>query len=99
MYQGETITTTITGFPIPTSEIAELYITFRNNSKILLEKTLNNCLVLDGIVQFEITQQESLSFCVGKIERKVVVVAKDGTRFESCPSFIICEPTSKKEVL
>lgn len=99
MYQGETITTTITGFPIPTSEIAELYIFFRNGAKTILKKTLADCAVSEGLVMFSISQEESLSLCTGKIARTVVVITKDGTRMESCPSYIICTPTVKDEVL
>ena len=47
MYQGETITTTISGFPVPVSEIANLYIIFRSSTKILIEKTFADCIV-DG---------------------------------------------------
>lgn len=99
MYQGETITTTITGFPVPVSEIAELYIVFKNNAKVLLEKTLADCTISEESVEFHLSQEESLSLCLGKIERTVIVVTSDGTRFESCPSYIICTPTEKKEVL
>lgn len=101
MYQGETITTTITGFPVPISEIKELKIIFRNNMKTLLEKTLVDCTVSEtgDSLSFELSQLESLSLCVGKIERTVIVVTKDGTRMESCPSYILCTPTAKEEVL
>lgn len=101
MYQGETITTTITGFPFPISEIKELKIVFRNNMKTLLEKTLADCTVSEtgDSLSFELSQLESLSLCVGKIERTVIVVTRDGTRMESCPSHILCMPTVKEEVL
>ena len=101
MYQGETITTTITGFPVPISEIKELKIIFRNNMKTLLEKTLADCTVSEtgDSLSFELSQLESLSLCVGKIERTVIVVTKDGTRMESCPSYTLCTPTAKEEVL
>lgn len=99
MYQGETITTTITGFPIPVSEIKDLKIVFKNNAKVLLEKTLADCTVSEESVIFELSQEESLSLCMGKISRTVVVVTKDGTRMESCPSYILCTPTVKEEVL
>lgn len=99
MYQGETITTTITGFPVPVSEIAELRIVFKNNAKVLLEKTLADCTISEESVEFHLSQEESLSLCVGKIERSVIVVTLDGTRFESCPSYIICTPTVRNEVI
>lgn len=101
MYQGETITTTISGFPIPISEINDLKIVFKNNEKVLLEKTLEDCSVSEtgDSLSFDLTQEESLSLCVGKISRTVVIVTNDGSRMESCPSYILCTPTSKEEVL
>ena len=99
MYQGETIKTTITGFPIPTSEIQNLYIIFKNNLRVVLEKTLKDCVVLDDSIEFKLTQEESLSLSKGVINRSVVVITKDGSRFESCPSPFTCGETVKKEVL
>lgn len=99
MYQGETITTTITGFPIPVSEIKDLRVIFKNNFKTLLEKTFADCRVVDESVEFTISQEESLSLSAGKIARSVIVITKDGSRLESCPSYIICEPTARNEVL
>lgn len=101
MYQGETIETTVSGFPVPISEIKDLKIFFKNNAKILLEKTLQDCVVseTDDSLTFKLSQEESLSLCTGKIERTVIMVTKDGSRFESCPSYIMCTKTSKGEVL
>lgn len=101
MHQGETITTTVTGFPIPVSEIKDLTIVFKNNAKVLLEKTLQDCTVseTDDSVTFELSQEESLSLCIGKIERTAIIVSRDGTRFESCPSYFCCYPTERNEVI
>lgn len=99
MYQGETITTTITGFPIPVADIANLYIVFKNQFKTLLEKTLKDCEVSEETVSFTLTQEESLALSRGIISRSVIVITKDGSRFESCPSPFACGPTAKKEVL
>lgn len=99
MYQGETIKTIITGFPIPVSEIKELRITFSNNARVLLEKTLADCQISSDTVSFELSQEESLSLCIGKISRKVIIIAKDGSRMESRPSYIICGPTDRGEVI
>ena len=60
MYQGETITTTIIGFPVPVSEIKSLYIVFKNKFRVLLEKTLDDCTILEDGVQFRLSQAESL---------------------------------------
>lgn len=99
MYQGETITTTISGFPFSVSEIKDLKIFFKNNAKVLLEKTFADCTISEESVIFTLTQEESLSLCTGKIARTVVVITKGGSRLESCPSYIICDSTVKKEVL
>lgn len=99
MYQGETITTTITGLPIPVSEIANLYIIFRNQSRTLLEKTLADCTVTGETIEFRMTQAESLSLGRGQITRSIIVITKDGSRFESCPSSFFCAPSAKNEVL
>lgn len=101
MYQGETITTTVTGFPIPISSIRELKIIFKNNTRKLLEKSLSDCTVLedDRSLEFTLSQEESLSLCIGKIARTVIAVTTDGKRFESRPSYITCMPTTKEEVL
>lgn len=101
MYQGETIETTITGFPVSISEIKDLRILFTSGTKTLLEKTLPDCKVSESndSVSFKLSQAESLSLCVGKIKRSVIVITKDGSRFESCPSYIICDRTAKDEVL
>lgn len=99
MYQGETITTTIKGFPIPVSSIRDLRILFSNNGRVLLEKTLADCTVSDETVSFELTQQESLSLCTGKIFRSVIIITQDGKRMESRPSPFTCNMTLKSEVL
>lgn len=101
MYQGETVTTKITGFPIPISTIRDLRIVFKNGFKILLEKKLSDCKVLDDdySVEFELSQEESLSLCTGKIDRSVVIVTKDGSRMESEPSPIVCSETVRDGVM
>lgn len=99
MYQGETITTTVTDLPVPISEIVNVYIVFKNNSKILIEKTLNDCTVTDDTITCRLTQEESLSLPTGNIERSIIVITKDGSRFESDPCTIPCGKTVKSEVL
>lgn len=99
MYRGETIETVITGFPIPVSEIKSLYITFKKSGKAILEKTLADCTVTGENVSFGLTQEESLLLEEGTISRSVIVISKDGKRFESAPSAFSCKETSKDEVL
>lgn len=99
MYQGETITTTVSGFPIPVSQIEKIYIVFRNSFKTLLEKTLEDCTVDGETLIFRLSQQESLLLGSGDIVRSAVIITKDGTRLESCPSAFKCGRTTKNEVL
>lgn len=99
MYQGETITTTISDLQVPVSEIANIYIIFRNKSRIFLEKTLKDCTISGETIEFRLTQEESLSLPQGKIERSIIVITKDGSRFESDPCSILCGRTAKSEVL
>lgn len=99
MYQGETITTTITGLPVPVSEIRSLYIVFKNQSRTLIEKTLEDCKVFEETIKVTLTQEESLSLPIGNIKRSVIVITKDGSRFESDPCTIAVGRTVKSEVL
>lgn len=99
MYQGETITVTITGFPIPISDIKNIYIVFRNDFKTLIEKTLSDCTVDGASLSFRLSQEESLLLSQGPVQRSAIIITRDGSRFESCPSPFICNTTAKKEVL
>lgn len=99
MYQGETITTVLDNLPVPISEIANVYIIFKNRSKNLLEKTLKDCTITETSIEYRLTQEESLSLVHGKIERSVIVITKDGARFESDPCSFLCGKTVKNEVL
>lgn len=99
MYQGETITTIIKDLPIPVADIANLYLLFKNRSGVLLEKTLKDCKVSGETLEFRLTQEETLTFPIGKIYRSLIVITKDGSRFEYDPSEIECGETAKSEVL
>lgn len=109
MYQGETITTEIHCLPVPASEIKDLRIIFKNYSRTILEKTLDDCHIttesVEGtdetreIISVRLTQEETLRFPVGSIQRSVIVVTKDGSRFELDPCTMQCGATAKKEVL
>lgn len=101
MYQGETITTVISDLPIPVSEIQSLYIVFKHHSLTLLEKTLADCTVDEEsqTISCRLTQEESLSFPKGQIRRSIIVITKDGSRFETDPISLECGKTVKDEVL
>lgn len=99
MFQGETITVTVTGFPIPISDIKSIYIVFRNEFKTLIEKTLADCEINGASLVFKLSQAESLLLSQGPIYRSAIIITQDGSRFESCPSPFLCNQTAKKEVL
>lgn len=101
MYQGETITTVITNFPIPISEMDELYIIFKRGCSTILEKSLKDCSIdeEEQSVTFTLTQEESLSLQQGTINRSVILITKDGSRIESASSPFSCYKTAKNEVL
>lgn len=99
MYQGETITTTISNFPIPISDIKELFIVFRSGSRVLLEKNLQDCSISGETVSFKLSQEESLMLSEGPIYRSAIIISNDGSRFESCPSIMNCRKTTKDEVI
>lgn len=92
---------TMSGFPIPIANIKSLYIVFKNRlGRILLEKTLSDCTMgEDETISFSLSQEESLRLTNGEIIRSAIVIANDGSRFESCPSPFMCAQTAKGEVL
>lgn len=99
MYQGETITITMSGFPVPVSDIENLYIIFKTSSKVLLEKTLSDCTIDGETISFKFSQEDSLRFPPGPMTRSLIIVTHDGSRFESIPSAFECLSTAKQEVL
>ena len=99
MYQGDTITTTVDNLPVPVSEIANVYIIFKDHDRILIEKTLKDCVVSEETISNRLTQEESLFLPEGTIDRTIIVITKDGSRFETDPCPILCGKTAKSEVL
>lgn len=104
MIQGETITTTIKGFPFELSEISKLYIVFARSGRSgnpLVQKELQDCTVDTeaGEISFKLSQEESLSLAVGEVTRSIVVLTADGSRFESIPSPFNVLKTVKNEVI
>lgn len=99
MYQGETITTVIDNLPVPVVDVANVYIIFKDHAKVLIEKTLKDCIITGETIELRLTQEESLSLPQGKIDRSIIVITKDGSRFETDPCPILCGKTVKNEVL
>lgn len=99
MYQGETITIRVGPFPVSLSEIENVHILFKSNSKIILEKTSIDCTVVGEVLECKLSQEETLTFPTGTIKQSTIVITKDGSRFESDPCNITCGKTAKNEVL
>lgn len=101
MHLGETVTTTISCLPVPVTNIKSLYVVFKYGNRTILEKTLDDCTLNedDNTISFKLNQNESLSLQIGVVKRSLVIITKDGTRLESCPSEFSVQPTVKDEVL
>lgn len=82
MYQGETITTAISNLPVSVSDIKSIHIVFHTITKTLLEKTTEDCRVDGETIECTLTQEESLLLGCGPVTRTVIVVTRDGARFE-----------------
>lgn len=99
MYQGETITVTITGFPISLYETKSIYVVFRNKRKEICLEITDVTIVDDATCEFKLTQEESLLLDAGIINRSVIIVMPDGSRMESIPSAFKVDTTAKDVVL
>jgi len=99
MYRGETITTAISDLPVSVYDIKSLRIVFHTITKTILEKTLDDCIITDGVIECTITQEESLLFGCGPVTRSVIIVTNDGARFERQNTEMVCAQTGKRGVL
>lgn len=100
MYQGETITTTVTGFPVPLTSAQNVHVIFRDRNGVCLEIDSSDGKILDdNTFEFKLTQEDSLQLTAGRLSRSVIVIMQDGSRMESNPSDFIVSTTAKEEVL
>lgn len=99
MIRGETITTAIRDLPIAVSEIQNIYITFHTITKILVEKTLEDCTIDGEVIECTLSQEDSLKLTCGPITRRVTIITKDGIRYEHSNEELMCEQTARGEVL
>ena len=99
MYQGETLTITISNLPVPVSEIDCLHVVFKNAKGLVLEKVLRDCIIDGEVVSINITQLESLALPVGGITFSIILVTKSGARIESDPSSLSVKKTYKEVLL
>ena len=98
MYQGETITTTVTGFPVPLTTAQNVHVVFRDRIGVCLEIESSDGEIVDDD-KFKLTQEDSLQLTAGRLQRSVIVIMKDGSRMESNPSDFVVNTTAKEGVL
>ena len=98
-YSGETLTTEISGLPISTTQIKNIYVTFHTLTTVLVEKTLEDCRIKGEIIECELSQEESLKLGCGPVTRSVIVITKDGARFERSNTDMVVMNSHKREVL
>ena len=100
MYQGETITTTVTGFPVPLTAAQNVHVVFRDRNGVCLEiDSSDGEIVDDDTFKFKLTQEDSLQLTAGRLQRSVIVIMKDGSRMESNPSDFVVNTTAREGVL
>lgn len=101
MYQGETVNVIISGFPVDVQDIATLRVSYMMQKTILLSLNESDCVFDEDeqTVSFTLTQEQSLSIKSGTVARHVVVVTRDGVRFESRIDDELVKYTSVTEVL
>lgn len=98
-YTGETLTTEISGLPVSVEFIKNIYITFHTLTTTLVEKTLDDCTINGEVIECTLSQEESLKLGCGPVTRSVVVITKDGARFERSNTEMVSMHSSKREVL
>lgn len=58
---------------------ATVYITYVQNSKVILEKSGADVAITPEQLSCDLTQEETLRFCTGPVEMQVAYVFPDGT--------------------
>ena len=99
MYQGETITTEIRDLPVPVSSIRSMNIVFHTLTKTILEKTLDDCVINGDIIECTLQQSETLNFPCGPIKQTIIVLCRDGSRFERSGGDLFVGASAKQGVL
>lgn len=78
MIRGTTPTLEFT-LPFSTEGVEELYITFVQYGRIVLEKTLPECAVQDGVLKVQLTQADTLAFSCRQVEIQIRVKFTSGS--------------------
>ena len=83
MIRGTTPTLEFT-LPFDTASIAELFVTFVQNSRVIAERSLEECEAEGRTVKVHFTQADTLSFAPGRqVEMQIRVKFDDGAAVAS----------------
>lgn len=101
MRRGTTPSIFVDNLPIPLDQVDKLYLIFRpeKKDKIILKKELKDAQLNNNKLVFTLTQEETLLFPVGLVERSIVIKSKNGARLESYPDYFKIEDTALNEVI
>lgn len=98
MYQGTTPTHTF-NLSISTSLIKDITITYIQNRKIVLVKTLKDCTITDNALQLELAQQETMKFShLAKIRIELKALTTDKKVIASVIDAVSVKELINKEV-
>lgn len=70
-------------FNIHTNDVKELLITYKQGMDIVMEKTLKDVEVNNGIITYRLTQEETKRFRPGTVDIQVRVLTNDGVALAS----------------
>lgn len=101
MRRGTTPTIFVGNLPLPLEQIDKLCLVFKpyKKDRIILQKNLEDCFLYNGKLGFTLTQEETLLFPIGLIERSIIIKSKAGARLESVPDYFKVEDTALGTVI
>ena len=99
VFQGETITTDIGNLPVDITDIQTIQIIFHTVTSTILCKSNDDCKTDGKVITCDLTQDESLSLPCGPISRTIVILTRDGARFERRDDDLIIVSTAQRGVI
>ena len=85
--------------PFATDVVSKAKVTFRQNNKVVLEKT-DVCVLEGDIIKVSLTQEETFMFTFpGKAEVQLRIVTQGNDALASAPFLFLVEECLDKEVL
>lgn len=64
--------------PYKAEDIVKISVTYRQNGKNIVKKTLEDCLMEENRIEVQLTQQETMQFVEGEALAQVKIRTKDG---------------------